>query len=103
LRRTIELAPEVALPGHGEVVASPVSRARAILEHHELRLDETAAILGAEPKTAYEISVGLFGSELDASGRRFALAETLAHLERLVHEGRAGRSGDDQNVSYTAA
>jgi glyoxylase-like metal-dependent hydrolase (beta-lactamase superfamily II) len=103
LRRTIELAPEVALPGHGEVVASPAARAREILEHHERRLDETAAILGPEPKSAYEVSVALFGSELDASGRRFALAETLAHLERLVHEGRAGRSGDDQNVSYTAA
>ena len=103
LRRTIELAPEVALPGHGEAVASPAGRAREILEHHERRLDETAFILGPEPKDAYEVSVALFGSELDASGRRFALAETLAHLERLVHEGRAGRSGDDQNVSYTAA
>jgi glyoxylase-like metal-dependent hydrolase (beta-lactamase superfamily II) len=101
LRRTIELGPEVALPGHGEVVADPASRAREILEHHERRLDETAAALGPEPKTAYEVSVELFGSNLDASGRRFALAETLAHLERLVQERRAARSGDDQKVSYT--
>jgi glyoxylase-like metal-dependent hydrolase (beta-lactamase superfamily II) len=103
LRRTIELGPAVALPGHGEVVAEPVARAREILEHHERRLDETAATLGREPKTAYEVSVELFGSGLDASGRRFALAETLAHLERLVREGRAARSGDDQKVSYTDA
>jgi glyoxylase-like metal-dependent hydrolase (beta-lactamase superfamily II) len=103
LRRTIELAPDVALPGHGEVVESPAARARELLEHHERRLGETAAILGPEPKTAHEASVELFGPGLDASNRRFALAETLAHLERLVHEGRAGRSGDDQNVSYTAA
>jgi glyoxylase-like metal-dependent hydrolase (beta-lactamase superfamily II) len=103
LRRTIELAPEIALPGHGEVVANPAARAREILEHHERRLDETAAILGPEPKTANVVSVVLFGPSLDASGRRFALAETLAHLERLVHQGRAARSGDDQNVSYTAA
>jgi glyoxylase-like metal-dependent hydrolase (beta-lactamase superfamily II) len=103
LRRTIELAPEIALPGHGEVVADPVARAREILEHHERRLDGMAATLGREPKTAYEVSVELFGSSLDASGRRFALAETLAHLERLVREGRAARSGDDQKVSYTGA
>jgi len=103
LRRTIELSPEVALPGHGDVVESPATRARELLEHHDRRLDETAAILGPEPKTAHEVSVALFGPELDASNRRFALAETLAHLERLVHEGRAGRPGDDQNVSYTAA
>jgi glyoxylase-like metal-dependent hydrolase (beta-lactamase superfamily II) len=103
LRRTIELGPEVALPGHGEVVDNPVQRAREILDHHDQRLDETAAALGPGPRTAYEVSVELFGTSLDASNSRFALAETLAHLERLVHEGRAARQGDDQNVSYTAA
>lgn len=103
LRRTIGLAPEVALPGHGEVVDDPVQRAREILDHHERRLDETAAALAPGPRTAYEVSVELFGTSLDASNRRFALAETLAHLERLVHEGCAARHGDDQNVSYTAA
>jgi glyoxylase-like metal-dependent hydrolase (beta-lactamase superfamily II) len=102
LQRTIELAPEVALPGHGEAVADPVTRAHEILEHHERRLDETTAALGPKARNAYEVSVALFGTSLDASGRRFALAETLAHLERLVQEGRAARTGDDRNVSYTA-
>ena len=103
LRRTIELAPRIALPGHGDPVSDPVARAREILEHHERRLDQTAAALGPEPRNAHEFSVTLFGQGLDASGRRFALAETLAHLERLVHEGRAARSGDDTRVSYTSA
>ena len=103
LRRTIELAPRLALPGHGEPVTEPVARAREILEHHERRLDQTAAALGRDPRSAYEVSVVLFGVTLDASDRRFALAETLAHLERLVHEGRAARAGDDDRVSYTAA
>jgi glyoxylase-like metal-dependent hydrolase (beta-lactamase superfamily II) len=103
LRRTIELAPRVALPGHGELVHDPAGRARELLEHHERRLDQTAAALGREPCSAYDVSVTLFGQSLDASGRRFALAETLAHLERLVHEGRAARAGDDDRVSYTAA
>jgi glyoxylase-like metal-dependent hydrolase (beta-lactamase superfamily II) len=103
LRRTIELAPTLALPGHGDPVTDPVTRAREIFEHHVRRLDETAAALSAEPRNAYEVSLTLFGSSLDASGRRFALAETLAHLERLVREGRAACSGDGRNVSYTAA
>jgi glyoxylase-like metal-dependent hydrolase (beta-lactamase superfamily II) len=102
LQRTIELAPEVALPGHGDAVTDPVTRAHEILEHHERRLDETTAALGPKARNAYEVSVALFGTSLDASGRRFALAETLAHLERLVQEGRAARTGDDRNVSYTA-
>jgi glyoxylase-like metal-dependent hydrolase (beta-lactamase superfamily II) len=103
LRRTIELAPRLALPGHGDTILDPVSRAREILEHHTRRLDETAATLACGARSAYEVSLELFGTSLDASGRRFALAETLAHLERLVGEGRAARSCDGGNVSYTAA
>jgi len=103
LRRTIELDPEVALPGHGDPVTDPVARAHELLEHHARRLDETAAALSGEPRTAYDVSLVLFGTNLDANNRRFALAETLAHLERLLHEGRAARAGDSGNVSYTAA
>jgi glyoxylase-like metal-dependent hydrolase (beta-lactamase superfamily II) len=103
LRRTVELAPTVALPGHGDPVSDPAGRAREILEHHRVRLDETAAALGREPQTAYDASLVLFGTSLDANNRRFALAETLAHLERLVREGRAARSGDGGNLSYTEA
>jgi glyoxylase-like metal-dependent hydrolase (beta-lactamase superfamily II) len=103
LERTIELAPDLALPGHGDPLSDPVTRAHEILEHHRRRLDETAAALASGPLSAYEVSLALFGTSLDASGRRFALAETLAHLERLVQEGRAARTGDDLNVSYTAA
>jgi glyoxylase-like metal-dependent hydrolase (beta-lactamase superfamily II) len=94
LERTIELSPTLALPGHGEPVADPVSRAREIIDHHRLRLDETAAALGSEPRSAHDVSVSIFGENLDPSGRRFALAETLAHLERLVREGRAVRQDD---------
>ena len=97
LERTIELAPELALPGHGEPINDPAARAREIIEHHRNRLDETAAALGPEPRDAHEVSLAVFGDNLDASGRRFALAETLAHLERLVREGRAVR----HNAAYT--
>jgi glyoxylase-like metal-dependent hydrolase (beta-lactamase superfamily II) len=102
LERTIELAPTVALAGHNETVEDPVARAREIIEHHRRRLDEAVAALGMEPCSAYEVSLALFGEGLDASNRRFALAETLAHLERLVREGRVARTGDDSAVSYTA-
>src|SRR5574340_1797066 len=45
LDRTIELAPRIALPGHGEPIDDPVGRAREIQEHHRLRLAETLAAL----------------------------------------------------------
>jgi glyoxylase-like metal-dependent hydrolase (beta-lactamase superfamily II) len=103
LDRTIELAPDLALPGHGEPIGDPVGRARELQEHHRRRLEETAAALTAEPKTGYELSYVLFGADLAPAGRRFAIAETLSHLERLVHAGAARRVEGDRVVTYTAA
>jgi glyoxylase-like metal-dependent hydrolase (beta-lactamase superfamily II) len=101
LERTVELAPRLALPGHGEPIADPPSRACELVEHHRRRLDETVAALGRGAQTAYEISIPLFGESLSPSQRRFAVAETLSHLERLVRERRASRSEDGRAVTYT--
>jgi glyoxylase-like metal-dependent hydrolase (beta-lactamase superfamily II) len=102
LERTIELAPRIVYPGHGEPIEDAPMRARELIEHHRIRLDDHAAALAPEPRTAYEISLAVFGRELTATQRRFAVAETLSHLERLVREGRAARDGDDNLVSYTS-
>jgi len=102
LDRTIELDPRIALPGHGDPIDDPAGRARELKQHHRDRLDRAADALGAEPQSGYELSFALFGSELPAAGRRFAIAETLSHLERLVREGAARRVEDDGAVTYTA-
>jgi hypothetical protein len=83
------------------VIEAPGARARELQEHHRLRLEETIAALGPEPKTGYELSFALFGAELKPAGRRFAVAETLSHLERLVHEGAALRDEGAGAVTYT--
>src|SRR6266498_1006949 len=103
LERTIELAPRIVYPGHGEPIGDAANRARELIEHHRTRLDATAAELGPEPRSGYEVSLGLFGRALAPTQRRFAVAETLSHLERLVRAGRAARGGDDRAVTYTAA
>jgi len=102
LRRTIELAPRLALPGHGEPLEDPVRRAHELIEHHRERLDATEAALGPEPRSGYEVSYDLFGADLKPAARRFAVAETLSHLERLVLEERAARREDVGHVAYTA-
>ena len=101
LERTIALAPRVAYPGHGEPIYDPAGRARELIAHHRQRLDDTEAALSDEPRTAYDVSLAVFGAELGPTQRRFAVAETLSHLERLVREGRAARAGADGTVSYT--
>lgn len=101
LERVVELEPRLALPGHGEPIHDPAGRAREIVRHHRERLDEAVAALGPEPRSGYELSFALFPDDRGPSQRRFAVAETLSHLERLVVEGRAARGGDDGRVTYT--
>jgi glyoxylase-like metal-dependent hydrolase (beta-lactamase superfamily II) len=103
LDRTIELAPRLALPGHGDPIEDPAGRARELKEHHRLRLEEAAKALRPEPQSGYQLSFALFGADLAPAGRRFAIAETLSHLERLVHERAAQRVEGDGGVTYTAA
>jgi glyoxylase-like metal-dependent hydrolase (beta-lactamase superfamily II) len=100
LQRTIELAPRIVYPGHGEPIEDPAARARAIIAHHRERLDEVANALDAWPQPAYELSLAVFGDDLSPVQRRFAVAETLSHAERLVREGRALRE-DGRIVAYT--
>jgi glyoxylase-like metal-dependent hydrolase (beta-lactamase superfamily II) len=101
LERTIELAPRIVFPGHGEPIDDAPGRARELIEHHRLRLEQTEASLTGEERSAYDVSVTLFGPDLGPTERRFAVAETLSHLERLVREGRAARTGDRHRVAYT--
>jgi glyoxylase-like metal-dependent hydrolase (beta-lactamase superfamily II) len=103
LERVIELDPRLALPGHGEPIERPAERAGELIRHHRERLRRTAAALGPEPRTGYDVSLALFGLDLKPSARRFAVAESLSHLERLVLEGGAVRTGVDGAISYTPA
>ncbi|HEX3290207.1 MAG TPA: MBL fold metallo-hydrolase [Gaiella sp.] len=102
LGAVVELGPTIALPGHGEPIRDPVGRARQLIAHHEQRLEATAATLGEEPLSGYDVSFPLFGEDLKPAARRFAVAETLSHLERLVAEGGARRIEADGGVTYTS-
>ena len=101
LERTIELAPRIVYPGHGDPIADPAGRARELIAHHRDRLDQTEQALGVTGLTSFEVSLRLFGDDLSPTQRRFAVAETLSHLERLVREARAKRTGADGTVTYT--
>ena len=96
------LAPRVSYGGHGETIDAPALRAREIMSHHDGRLDRTTSFLTAEPRSGFDLSFDLFGRELPPIQRRFAIAETLSHLERMVATGRAHRHEDGRMVAYTA-
>jgi glyoxylase-like metal-dependent hydrolase (beta-lactamase superfamily II) len=102
LERTAELDLRIVYPGHGEPIEDAAKRAREIIEHHRDRLDVVATAIAGEPQSGYDVSKAVFGTDLSPQQRRFAVAEALSHLERLVREGRASRVGDARNVTYTA-
>ena len=92
LERIEGLAPRVAYAGHREPVREPAERAREIRAHHVERLARAEAALDGRPASAYAVSLALFPDDLAPTLRRFATAESLAHLERLVFDGRAERA-----------
>jgi glyoxylase-like metal-dependent hydrolase (beta-lactamase superfamily II) len=100
LGRIVELAPRLALPGHGPPIEDPAARAREILAHHRERLDLAVAALDGRPRTAYEVSHLLFPGELAPPLRRMALAEALAHLEHLALRAEVVREESDGRVAY---
>ncbi len=60
----------------------------------------TLDTLGSEGRSGYDISLALFPDALAPSLRRFAVAETLAHLEHLVFAGRAARVTEGGHTAY---
>lgn len=101
LARIAELAPRVAYAGHGPTIDDPAARAGELVEHHRERLEETRAALDGGALTAYEISLQLWPDPLSRGLRRFALAESRAHVEHLVDKGQARRVEGDP-VRYAA-
>ena len=103
LERIAELEPRLALPGHFGPVEDPAGRARELIAHHDERLERTVEALDGRPRSAYEVSLSLFPEPLPSTLRRFALAETRAHLEYLVQRDSALRVDEPERVSYAAA
>lgn len=101
LHRLRDVDVERALPGHGPVITAFAQRVTELQAHHEERLQRAEAIAGTGA-TAWQICSSLFAvATLSSHQLRFAMAETLAHLEYLVHAGRIERLGGD-GVCYRA-
>jgi glyoxylase-like metal-dependent hydrolase (beta-lactamase superfamily II) len=74
------------MPAHGLPFVGLHERLGQLARHHEERLERALAAC-AEPADAARVLGALFPRPLDAYQTGFALAETLAHLNRLLREG----------------
>jgi glyoxylase-like metal-dependent hydrolase (beta-lactamase superfamily II) len=80
----------LVLPSHGLPFFGLGARVRQLAHHHEVRLARTRAALD-RPRTATECSAFLFDRQLLEGQWLLTMAETLAHLHRLVATGQAER------------
>jgi glyoxylase-like metal-dependent hydrolase (beta-lactamase superfamily II) len=78
---------DLIFPGHGPLFHNLDGRIDELVFHHEERLSVMHEALEGEPATAFEVARRVFPDELSDHQLRFALAETLAHLEHLVDDG----------------
>lgn len=101
LEKVKRLEARMALVGHfGPVIPDIPKRAEELRRHHDERLNELLMLLEGGPQTAWEVSLKLFGGQLSFVQRRFAWAETLAHLEYLRLQGSIRTEGGEGVVRY---
>jgi len=101
LRELRGLGVDVIFPGHGPLFHDLDGRIDELLLHHDERLTEMHEALRGGPATAFEVARRVFPADLTDHQLRFALAETLAHLEHLEGEGQAERLPDGEVVRYS--
>lgn len=82
------------LPSHDAPFRSLHERIRTLVAHHDERLELTLRAC-AEPTTAARIIPRLFRRKFDAQQLGFALGETLAHVNYLLHQGRLAVVGTE--------
>ena len=82
----------LALPGHKTLIADWPGRINELQHHHAERLAVMLAVVEASA-TSYEVACTVFPfARFTPHEQRFAIAETSAHLERLVLQGELERS-----------
>ncbi len=97
-------------PAHGEPFADLGGRVDALLAHEARREAQIQALLGAEPLSGADIARALPWtrrnrnfSELNSAHQQFAVAETLAHLERLRRQAYVRRDERNAAIVYRRA
>ena len=93
LDRLAALPVDLALPGHGPLIRAFGERLTELRAHHHERLEIMEQVAGGGA-AAFSICTAVFPtSALSPHQLRFAMAETLAHVEYLVGVGRLARDG----------
>ncbi|MGJ3237262.1 MAG: MBL fold metallo-hydrolase [Anaerolineae bacterium] len=100
LRRLSELDVRLALPGHRGLIEDWAGRIAELLLHHEHRLGLVIESLANGWHTPFDVAQAIFETErFTAHEWRFAMAETLSHLDYLRIAGKIQQDDDRQLFS----
>ncbi len=101
LQRTRAMELSLVLPGHGEPIDDHVALIDKRLRMHERRAKKIHSLIAAEPRTAHEIAVELWGN-IAVTQAYLTLSEVLGHVDLLLAQGRVVESESDGVVRFTA-
>ena len=110
LQQLRRLPVDLVLPAHEDIFRNMEARIDEIIRHHEERKARVLDLVSAGPKTAYQVAgelpwnVGEQGwAGLSALLQRFAVMETIAHLEALRMEAQVKRYVREGLILYERA
>jgi glyoxylase-like metal-dependent hydrolase (beta-lactamase superfamily II) len=101
LKKIQLLDAEYVIPSHGMPFNNANKRIEELLEHHQERLHKVYDYI-KQPTTIYEVCNLLFKQTLTIHETRFAIGETLAHLEYL-HQNNQCRKSERNDIWYYQA
>ena len=102
LERVAALDIDLVLPSHGHPFRGYREWIAATRKHHQERCGRMLAAVEGFPRTAYEVVGVEWGDHLSPLNERFAVAETLAHLEYLRREGRVENRRENGVIRWRA-
>jgi glyoxylase-like metal-dependent hydrolase (beta-lactamase superfamily II) len=88
MRSTSELPARLVLPGHGDPILDHAELIDERLRMHRRRAARIHQILDAQPLSAYEIALRMWGN-VAVTQAYLTLSEVLGHLDLLVEGGQA--------------
>lgn len=100
LDRLRRLEIDCILPSHGPPFHRHREWIAATEEHHRARLERMLAAVDGAARTAYEVVLVEWGAHLSPLSERFAVSETLAHLEYLRRQGRVEARRENNLVQW---
>lgn len=100
LTRAQELA--LVLPGHGEPIVDHAALIDKRLRLHDRRAEKIHGLIAAQPRTAHEIALELWGN-VAVTQAYLTLSEVLGHVDLLVADGRVVEQEADGVVRFATA